>query len=56
VDPFGPFVRVHVAALPPMKISSTSTSPDRLNPPSCIASRIRWFMNQAVFCVTLRPR
>jgi hypothetical protein len=42
---------------PPMKVSSTSTSPDNLSKvPSCIASRIRWSMNHAVFCVTLMAR
>jgi len=44
-------------ALAPMKVSSTSTSPDSvLVSSACIASRIRWSMNHAVFCVTPMDR
>src|SRR2546421_621201 len=44
-------------ALPPIKVSSASTSPhNRLNPPSVKAKRKRWAMNHAVFWVTPRSR
>src|ERR1700724_1484652 len=44
-------------ALPPMKVASTSTSPESLpNPPLWIASRSRWPMNQAPRALTLRAR
>jgi hypothetical protein len=46
-------------ALPPMYVPSTSTSPPSLPPPpfpSCIARRMQWRMNHAVFCVTRSER
>src|ERR1700733_8139095 len=44
-------------ALPPIKVSSTSTLPANLQmPPSCSARRILCSMNQAVFWVTPRAR
>ena len=45
-------------ALPPMKVSSTSTSPPSLDPKksSCIARRIRCSINHADFWVTLTSR
>lgn len=39
-----------------MKVSSTSTSPDKRKSPDCIARRMRWSMNHAVFWVTLIAR
>src|SRR6266542_2497520 len=38
-------------ALPPMYVSSTSTSPESIEKPDCIASRMRWSMNHADFWV-----
>src|ERR1039458_287181 len=44
-------------ALPPMKVSSTSTSPASFaNVPLRMASRIRWSMNHADFWVMPMPR
>lgn len=44
-------------ALPPIYVSSTSTSPDILsNEPVCTARRMRWVMNQALRWLTPRAR
>jgi hypothetical protein len=43
-------------ASPPMNVSSLSTVPPSLrNVPVRMASRMRWSMNHAVFCVTPAP-